>query len=332
MSSKPVAWFRKVRNMWYTTIDGKQISLGVKGEKGGDAASEALEKLLATLVPSIQRTTLMPLKATVDSFLARTKDRIKPHTFRVYQQFLGKLVKHFGEQTDIHSLTAPQVEKSAERSTWSKSTRHGYLGTVGMFLKDVGHPLRLRRPAKESRGADSIWTQKEFWQVYGAARGDLKPLLLILLHCGCRPGEATGMTVQGIDWEHQAYRPKDHKNAHKGKTRVIHFTEEAMIALRGQRLKYADGFLFRQEDDKPFNVHSLCDRVIAARERAGITRPVTAYGLRHGWCTRALETGLSNEQVAALVGNSAAMIEKHYSHIDANAQLLKELAAKVRLA
>jgi hypothetical protein len=36
--------------------------------------------------------------------------------------------------------------------------------------------------------------------------------------------------------------------------------------------------------------------------------------------------------VAALVGNSEAMIQKHYAHIDADAKLLKELADRVAKA
>jgi integrase len=57
---------------------------------------------------------------------------------------------------------------------------------------------------------------------------------------------------------------------------------------------------------------------------------VTAYGYRHTYATRALAMGLPDTHVAALLGHgSTRMIHAHYAHLNANARLLKEAAAKV---
>jgi site-specific recombinase XerD len=56
---------------------------------------------------------------------------------------------------------------------------------------------------------------------------------------------------------------------------------------------------------------------------------VSAYVLRHGYITQALERGVSIEVVAELVGNSPATIYKHYSHI---AQRPGMLQAAARIA
>ena len=60
-----------------------------------------------------------------------------------------------------------------------------------------------------------------------------------------------------------------------------------------------------------------------------MTRRVTLYGMRHGWATKALEGGASSEQVAAALGNSPAMVARHYSHLTASNAVLKELMEQV---
>jgi integrase len=342
----PVPWFRKGRRMWFATIDGVQVSLEVSGEENRDQAVEKLRLLLdAARKPqqnvSAQADSHAPAPAhaptptgptlgeAVAAFLERTARRVKPHTLVGYRQFLDRLTEAIPASTPVRDLTADLVERVCDRPTWSSSTRHDAIGVYGVLLRDAGHPLRLRRPPKESRGADAVWTQQEFWQVYGAALGDFKPLLLVLRDTGCRPSEAASLTVENVDWQHSLCRLKQHKNAAKGKSRVLHFPAPVLAVLQAQRAKYQAGALFRQDDGRPFRGQTICYRVIHARERAGVTRPVTAYGLRHWYATRALEGGMSNEQVAALIGNSAAMIEKHYGHIAANAKLMAELAARV---
>lgn len=188
--------------------------------------------------------------------------------------------------------------------------------------------LKLKRPPKESRGAGAVWTEAEFWQVYGAANGDFKPLLMVLRETGARPSEVTGLTVESVSWAQACAVLLEHKNAHRGKRRVLHFTAPAMAALTQQRDRYEYGHLFRQENNRPFVTHNLVYRMIHARDRAGVSRPLTLYGLRHTFITRALERGLTGDQVAALVGNSPAMIHKHYGHLTANHAAMAGLMAR----
>jgi len=332
MARRATAWYRKSRMQFFGTVGGKQVPLGVTNPNDLDAAIAALQRLRQQHAPPPTASPPVPvltLGAAIASFMERTERRVKPHTLLGYRQFLDRLVESVPKDTPVHSLTADQVERVCDRPTWSSSTRHDAIGVYGVLLRDAGHPLKLRRPPKESRGADAIWTEQEYWQVYGAALGDFKPLLTVLKDTGCRPGEAAALTVENVDWSHACCRLKQHKNAGKGKARVIHFTASVLAVLQVQREKRVTGALFRQDDGRPFRGQTICYRVIHARERAGVTRAVTAYGLRHWYATRALEGGASNEQVAALIGNSAAMIAKHYGHLDANAAAMKALANRI---
>jgi integrase len=56
-----------------------------------------------------------------------------------------------------------------------------------------------------------------------------------------------------------------------------------------------------------------------------------AYRYRHTFTTDALANGVPDAQVAALLGHSnTAMLHKHYSHLTARLQALKEAASRVR--
>lgn len=328
-------WYRKGRDMWYVTINGVQIALEVKGEENVEAAKAAMVALLATAAakgvsPSeVQSPTV---GNAVAHYLALIKSRVKPVTFTSYAWFLGQFSDAVGPETALASLSKAQVEKTAEGRGWSSSTRNGYLGAVGTLLRECGHPLKLRRPPKESRGADAVWSEREWLLMCGAARGDFRPILIVLRETGARPSEAAGLTVEGIDWPNRCARLKVHKTAGKGKPRILHFSEVAFDVLSKQKSQYGTGHLFLNEESRPFTGLSLSRRTELCRQRAGIERPLHLYGLRHTYATKALREGLSSAQVAALIGNTEAMIVKHYGHLTSDAVLLKELAEKVSKA
>jgi integrase/recombinase XerD len=326
--SKP--WYRAARSEWYATVNGKQTPLGVTDPAALGAAWDTLKKLLAAGAGPGTPPPALPAGSAVAAFLAARSGRLKPHTLLCYSQHLRNFAAAVGGARDLTTLTAEEVEATADRPAWSPSTRNGYLGAVGTLLKAAGVPLKLRRPAKESRGADAVWTEQEFWQCYGAAQGDFKAVLLVLRDTGCRPSEAAGLTAEGVDWARGLARLRDHKTAGKGKARVLYFPEGTVAVLVRQRELHREGHLFRQDDGGPFTAGSLTRRMILCRERAGVSRPVTLYGLRHGFICRALEGGASSEQVAALVGNSPAVITSNYNHISQNAAFMRDLAERVK--
>jgi len=66
------------------------------------------------------------------------------------------------------------------------------------------------------------------------------------------------------------------------------------------------------------------------RQRAGIPHAI-AYGLRHSFATTALVNGVPDALVAELLGHSGTtMLHKHYSHLTAQSQALREALNRVR--
>jgi integrase len=68
----------------------------------------------------------------------------------------------------------------------------------------------------------------------------------------------------------------------------------------------------------------------AAAERAGLKGKIL-YGLRHSFATAGLVAGVSDTQVAALLGHSnTTMLHKHYSHIGEQYRILTAAVKKFR--
>ena len=65
------------------------------------------------------------------------------------------------------------------------------------------------------------------------------------------------------------------------------------------------------------------------KERTGVR--AMAYGYRHTFATEALASGVSDAQVAALLGHSStATLHKHYSHLTSQATAMREALSRVR--
>lgn len=318
-------WFR-VNRGWYVTMNGQQIALGITDPQDEAAAFEALKKLLSGAGRKVPKLA----GPTTDEFLAKRK--IRKSTAVVYRQNVRHFLARVGREKDLNTMTAEDIEATA-KPEWSNSMTHSYLGMIGVLFRfakiDLDRPIK--RPPKESRGADAVWTDEEYFRVLGAARGDFRAVIQLLWLTGARPSEIVGLTADAIDWDRNQAKLKTHKNSSKGKGRTIQFPDAAMKILRAQLARHKDGPLFRQgsgvrHPEKPLDRKCLVQRMHNARKRAGVTRPLCCYGLRHTFITRALERGFSSEQVAALVGNSAAVIEKHYSHVGRNRELMAKMA------
>ena len=67
------------------------------------------------------------------------------------------------------------------------------------------------------------------------------------------------------------------------------------------------------------------------RERAGVPKGPVAYGYRHAFATDVLANGVPDAHVAELLGHSGtAMLHRHYSHLTARSQALREALGRVR--
>jgi integrase len=324
MPKKGKPWLRAGRG-WYGYVDGKQVALGVPDPEQYAAAVAALNLLLSKSKP------LGPVDwgERVRAFLeGRASTGAVPKTVAWYGKYLAHFVARFGTLHPAH-LTKEAIELSGAVPTWGDNTRRNYLAAVQTFLKWAGYPIALNMPGRESAGAGAVISEAVYNQALGAARGDLKPLVRFLWHTGCRPAEATALTGESVDWDAGTITLKRHKTRRATKkARILYLSPAALDVLREQHRRHGAGLLFPNRAGGQWRTPALTQALW--RISAKIGHRVTAYGFRHSYATRALERGTPDTHVAALMGHtSTRMIHAHYSHLDANARLLKGVAASL---
>jgi integrase len=344
MPRKAKPWYRASRAQWYGYLEGKQVPLGISDPGDEAAALAVLRQLLSKARETSE--SAPPWADRVAAFVAAKEARdLAPKTVADYRRHLAFWLAHFGTHSasdlfspararrpnaDPSDLLSEPTEASANVATWGENTRRNYLAAVETFLRWCGYRVILEKPGRESAGAGMVISEAVYNQSLGAATGDLRPLLVFLWNTGCRPSEASSLTAADVDWDSGTVTKRKHKTRRgsKGKPRVIYLSPAALDVLSAQREKYPTGLLFPNRKGTLWRDKALTQAVWRVAQKIG--HRVTAYGCRHSYATRALEKGLPDTHVAALLGHgSTRMIHKHYSHLSENARLLKDAAAKV---
>jgi integrase len=120
---------------------------------------------------------------------------------------------------------------------------------------------------------------------------------------------------------------RKHKNAKKGKRRVIYLTDKVRLLLRKLALRHPTGPLFRTRTGRHWTTQVLSKWMRKVEEALQIPR-LTPYAWRHTMITDCLAKGMSADIVAELVGNSPATIAKYYSHLDQRQDVLRAAALR----
>lgn len=331
-------WFRAARKQWYATVDKKKVPLGVFGPENEAAALAAFNALVQHLQankpepPAPEGT----VAEAVELFLYDLRGEVKDKTISGLRQTLSHFLALYGTDSlaSFDRAKWKAVERDARAKKWSDNTVRNYLVAVEQCLKHAGMKVSLRKPDRTSAGPESVIPEKVYWQVLGACRRhDLRKLTEFLWHTGCRPGEARSLTADMVDFSSGTCRLREHKTRGRtGKDRLIYLSPDAMAILKAQAIRHGgEGHLFRGAGGGAFSMQALVSAYWRISDRIG--HRVTAYCFRHTYATRALERGVPDTHVAALLGHtSTAMIHRHYSHLTSNARLLREAAGVVSAA
>lgn len=310
------------------TISGKQTPLPITDQNDLAGAWAAFKAILdnAKAIPAGRPESVSVLVA---EYLDSISHRVTPKTKRDYAGHLRWFVARYGKSC-IGQIEAQAVEKSAAAETWSDSHKANVLWTIQSLIRWAGRKdFTLDRPAKESRGAETVITEAVYRKILRETKGDFYQFVRLLWVVGSRPMESGALTAEMIDWPSGTVTWREHKTKRKtGRVRILYLNSEALAVLREQVDKYTTGPLFRNALGKALTLQNVMVRMIRLSERIG--HHVTAGHFRHTFATRALAAGISDVQVAALLGHtSTSMVHRHYGHLDSNAKLLRDAAEKL---
>lgn len=334
MPRKAAPWFRAGRGRWYCTIRGQQVGLNVTDPRDEAGAFREMAERLASLERRLtDPDDAPPVRAGVvreltGDYVAAVRHRVSAKTAVVMADRLGWLSRLFGGD-EVGRLEAAAVERAAGREAWRSGTVRKTLSVVQAFVQWCGRPkFRLKIPPPEYRGAECVVSRAEYDAAVARSDGDFAAYLRFLWETGCRPGEARTLTAETVDWAGRQVRLKAHKNAGKGKSRVIVLSQPAVDVLLSRRAAHGSGPLFRNEWGRAFTMQAVNGRWRRLR-LAGVVSAPTVYAVRHTYITRALEAGVPAAHVAAACGTSIQMIERTYSHVGQNMSLLRSVVDRV---
>lgn len=330
MPRQPGVWFRAQDGFYYTTINKKKIRLAVNKRE----AQKAFHELMARPEAAPVTTSRLTFRAVADQFLGHCKRTMAAGTFSTRRLYLQSFCTHLGKRA-VADLRVEHVSAwEAKNSHWSRST----VATVRSILTaclnwavDQGtltaSPLSRLKTGGYAR-RDRILTADERARIKEAVTPQLRDFLEALELTGGRPfAEIASLTAAMVDWDGGTIPIAKHKNAKKGKTRTIYLTPPLEALLRRKAAEHPTGPLFRTKRGREWTAAFLCVWMRKLEAELEIPR-VTPYAWRHSAVTTALEKGLTADVVGELVGNSAATIAKHYSHLDQKKAAMKAAALK----
>jgi integrase len=326
-------WFRTSANAWYVKVNGKQVSLGVFGRTAKRQAVDAWHRLQANGKPKPdskpEAKPSVTVQALADAFLADAEARVSPGCLAQYRKHLVAFAGRYGKRP-AESITIGEAEAYPRRPEWSASYRNGFLSALVTAYRwaersqvIARNPLQgVRKPPKASRGAKALVDADAYARLCAHADPLFGAFLRSLWLTGARPGEIAGLRAEDVDLAQGVAVLSEHKTAHLGKARILFLCPEALAVAKERLAVRPQGLLFPGQDGERMTAQAVGCRLRRLCVKAGVPHCI-AYG--------ALASGVPDATVAALMGHAGtAMLHKHYAHLTARSQALREAVASIR--
>lgn len=313
----------------------------------GNTIFAVLESYLDHISTRLARATVALRRDNYKPFIAWKPEGFSKPIGQESVSFLThKLVYDFiRHQQTARAHTFKSVQGGHQRTiqvSWADSTALTFLNGLnaafnwaaksGIITKN---PIRgIEMPSAESRGEEALigenaaGIEANHRLILATVPRVYKQICQILKDTGARPGEILAATAADFNPKLGAIvYPKisnrrnraeyfTHKTAAKGKTRCIFLTGESLAIVRQLVEQYPEGPLFRSARTKHGRVSkdNLCELFTGLQTKLNMPN-LTAYSYRHTFATEMLKAGCDVDSLAEMMGNSPAIIRKHYSHL-----------------
>lgn len=306
-------------------------------------------KALAAIVnykeePPPKVCTWTELKATVETEMRQRilLGKLAGSTWERYQQTL-RAFKDFLDESSVNELpamTRPFIEKfkvwrlaKIQEKKFSRGGRglaldvailHLVFGIALECEMIAKNPVRLEgRPGDSAERGAQPFTGEQLTKLRQSANEDLLAYLL-LRWTGLRGSDAVRLTWAEIDWDAREINRLTQK---RKKRVVLPISQELFFALEAERNKRAsqpdERILVNPRTNDPMTRPRLYQRMLAVGKRAGVP-DAHPHRYRDSFAVDMLARGASPYDVAKLLGDTVATVEKHY------APFVKELRDRTR--
>ncbi|MSQ95631.1 MAG: hypothetical protein EXR98_13870 [Gemmataceae bacterium] len=220
------------------------------------------------------------------------------------------------------------IDKLQAAFSWAE--QQGLIFT-NLIDRKAKKALGIRR--KGTRGREYVLKPDEHESMVSISKPYFAELLTFLEGTGCRPGEAYHCEPMHFDqelgaivYQWNATEGYIHKTAQKtGRDRVIFLSPDLVALVSRLCEKHPTGYLFQNRDGNQWTDSAVYLMLKRLRKRLKLTSKMIPYSYRHTFATNWLKNGGSIKVLADLMGNSVAIIEHHYGHLDADRAMLRKL-------
>ncbi len=172
--------------------------------------------------------------------------------------------------------------------------------------------------SRDANGRRTLYLDKrQRVALLGAISDEARPFVSALCLLPLRPGAVAALSARDYDRRTHELTIGQDKGGHA--RRVLLPTDAAKLFDEGAQNKLPTVPLFRRANGKCWDKDTWKLKIAEAARAAKLPAAVTAYTLRHSTITDLVAGGLPLLTVAEISGTSAAMIEKHYSHLNREA-------------
>ena len=338
-------WFRKQTGWWCASIkEGgtyRQFKLvKAPNDKDGRKLAEAqLIQELAAKQPAEDGDPApgcMTVAHVLNAFLKHSQGEHEPATARWYADLITPFRDLWGKLR-VTQLRKKHVKRWLEAKGYNPTSANRALGAVKRAFNwavEEEHisknPIaHVRKPKALTR--DRTLTREERELILGSIRDEaFRRFVTALTLTGCRPGEVARVTANCFDDKDGVWVLAEHKTAKKtGKPRVIYLPPEAVTLTRELIARHPEGPLFLNSRGKPWSRNAVRIRFTRLRKKFPQLKGVVAYTYRSSFATDALESGVQDATVAALLGHTnTATLHKFYARLSHRVGHLRDAVTK----
>jgi integrase len=264
--------------------------------------------------------------AIAEDYCESLRARCRPSTIENAISKFSSVIVPFFSDTLVSGITHAALDRYVlhRQAMCKNSTIRTELGLIHAALNYaqktrtiVTNLAKGHRPPRDDTERIRPPSEAEFMAILEQATPALQRLLLVGWYTGIRVGpvEAYGLRWEQVDFEAQILTIK---SAQKGGApyRAVPIVAPLMELMREW-----------VKDGCPLIIHRGGQPILtiekawaSAKRRAGVTRRMRLYDLRHSAATRMVAGGAPITVVASILGHSAEMCARTYAHHDARMQ------------
>lgn len=268
-------------------------------------------------------------------YVDQTRETLAASTRRSRLPLVRRLTAHLGESAFLERVTPAQVAAFVNAGDAAPLTRRqrrtgvsaffAFCVDGGMMKENPAETVAVPRPPAQLPRAVTADELNSIVENLPPGKEWCGPVFRFAALTGLRASELARLRWADVDQEQRLLTLETQKNGTAGTQPIPPAALDILTSLPRR-----NEFVFASPKQAKVTRHVPTFRTLltmafkAARDAAEIERPITLHGLRHGFCTRLAESGVSAFTIAAAARHGSVTTSQRYVSIS-NQHLRSEL-------